>query len=278
LFLLCSSLACKSVTSTPAQEALDSLRDESSYVKVKPGEFLMGSPDEGKGAASSERPQHPVRISREHEMGKYEVTQRQWEAVMGSNPSAFKGIGLPVTNVSWNDAQEFIKRLQTHDGKFTYRLPTEAEWEYACRAGSTGAFAGEDWKETLERRRRKKETGKGKTETQSLEWTKHLEPMAWFDANSLERPHPVGRLAPNAWGLHDMHGNVWEWVEDWYDPNYYKNSPAEDPPGPAAGQSKVHRGGSWQSPVWNCRAAFRGFALPAERNTLTGFRLVRVRK
>ncbi|MGH9843706.1 MAG: formylglycine-generating enzyme family protein [Blastocatellia bacterium] len=248
--------SCRSAWSSPNANAIATLIGDAGYVRIEPGDFLMGAPKEETAIAGAERetgfrerPRHRVAITRAFEIGKYEVTQRQWEAVMGSNPSAFKGIELPVTNVSWNDVQEFLTRLQPLDGKHRYRLPTEAEWEMASRADGTGETSADALQET-----------------------------AWFDANSLSRPHPVGRLKPNAWGLHDMQGNVWEWVEDWYDRYYYKTSPAEDPSGPPAGQSKVQRGGSWQSGAWQCRPAARGYSLPAERNHLTGFRLVRVKQ
>src|SRR6185295_12837821 len=128
---------------------------------------------------------HKVRITRQFEIGKYEVTQEQWQAVMGDNPSNFKGANLPVEKVSWNDAQDFLLKLNARDG-YTYRLPTEAEWEYACRAGSMGDFAGE------------------------------LDDVAWYDKNSGSKTHPVGQKRPNVWGLYDMHGNVSEWCSDWY--------------------------------------------------------------
>ncbi len=256
VLLVPSVVSCTSVWSSSKANALATLIGDAGYVRIEPGDFLMGSPKEEIAIVGAEReisyrerPQHPVVITRAFEIGKYEVTQRQWEAVMGSNPSAFKGIELPVTNVSWNDVQEFLTRLQPLDGKHNYRLPTEAEWEMACRAGSAGEVAAE-----------------------------LLQEIAWFDANSLSRPHPVGRLKPNTWGLFDMQGNVSEWIHDWYDRDYYRTSPAEDPSGPPAGQSKVHRGGSWQSGTWQCRAAARGYSLPAERNHLTGFRLVRVKQ
>ncbi|MGH9849362.1 MAG: formylglycine-generating enzyme family protein, partial [Blastocatellia bacterium] len=205
--------------------------------------------------------------------------QEQWQAVIGANPSSFKGSKMPVTNVSWNDAQEFISRLQAHDDRYTYRLPTEAEWEYACRAGSSGNFSGEDFKEPEKQKDRNKAMKGNKPAPEGAEeYAKNLKAMGWYDANAFNHPHPVGQLKPNAWGLYDMHGNVREWCQDWYDSNYYKTSPAEDPPGPPSGATKVNRGGSWQAPASMCRSAARSYDLPTERNSLIGFRLVRVKR
>lgn len=265
VFLLSVSLsisACQSVNVSVQQAALKSLRDEKNYAKIPPGAFLMGLAvaEPAAGNSLQELPQHRVVLTRAFEIGRHEVTQRQWEAVMSSNPSAFKGSELPVTNVSWKDVQEFLARVNKLDAQFTWRLPTEAEWEYACRAGS-------DDQPLLE-------TAAAKESQAAFET--NLRRQAWYEANSLNRPHAVGQLQPNAWGLYDIQGNVWEWVGDWYDINYYRRSPAEDPQGPPSGQSKVQRGGSWQSPARHCGAAVRGFSLPVERNNMTGFRLVRV--
>jgi formylglycine-generating enzyme required for sulfatase activity len=181
----------------------------------------MGSPDSDKGRqVSDEKPQHRVRITKPFYLGKYLVTQEQWEAVMGNNPSHFKGPKNPVEQVSWDDCQQFLRQAQrevgVRGGKF--QLPTEAQWEYACRAGSTTRYCfGDD------------ESGLGE--------------YAWYDKNSGNKTHPVGEKKPNAWGLYDMHGNVWEWCQDWYDGGYYANSPTDDPTGP--GSNRVLRGGSW---------------------------------
>jgi len=257
------------LTAGTAQEAeqhygIRALLDGRAFARIPAGEFLMGSKD-GNG---DERPAHRVRISRGFEMGKYEVSQAQWEAVMigspaahagprrqdaapaeaGGNPSYFKGASLPVENVSWDDAQEFIRLLNARDHSHQYRLPTEAEWEYACRAGGTGDQAG------------------------------NLDAVAWHRGNSGGQTHPVGQKQPNAWGLYDMHGNVLEWVGDWYRQDYYQNRRAVDPQGPPSASYRVYRGGSWYSSASDCRSAFRGFDLPANHYYSVGFRLVRAPK
>jgi formylglycine-generating enzyme required for sulfatase activity len=208
------------------------------FVYISAGSFKMGN-----GDAKSV---HDVTISKPFEMGKYEVTQAQWQAVMGNNPSYFKNCDqCPVEQVSWGDAQKFINKLNAKNDGYEYRLPTEAEWEYACRAGTTGDYAG------------------------------NLDSMAWYDSNSGSKTHPVGQKQPNAFGLYDMHGNVWEWCQDWYDENYYKNSPSTDPKGASSGSNRVLRGGGWYDFARYCRAAFRNGVTPVLRSDLLGFRLIR---
>lgn len=196
-----------------------------------------------------EKPAHKVTISRDYWMGKYEVTQAQWKAVMGNNPSFFSGCGddCPVENISWDDVQKFIRKLNSLQNDYNYRLPTEAEWEYACRAGTTGDFAG------------------------------NLDAMAWYISNSEEKTHTVGQKSPNAWGLYDMHGNVWEWCQDWFYLAYYSKSPEIDPiPAPSNGSNtRVYRGGSWDYTVGNLRSANRNGNTPSYRKNNLGFRLVR---
>jgi formylglycine-generating enzyme required for sulfatase activity len=219
-------------------------------VLIPAGEFKMGSPDSDKSAFPGEKPQHRVRITKPFCLGKYLVTQEQWEAVMGNNPSSFKGPKNPVEEVSWDDCQKFLEKLNakvgTEHGKFV--LPTEAQWEYACRARSTTRYCfGDD------------ESGLGV--------------YAWYNANSDLKAHPVGVKRPNAWELYDMHGNVFEWCQDWDDEDYYANSPTDDPTGPATGPGRVLRGGHWGSPARLCRSAYRGGGGPGYRSADLGFRV-----
>ncbi|MGE0885162.1 MAG: SUMF1/EgtB/PvdO family nonheme iron enzyme [Blastocatellales bacterium] len=219
-------------------------------IAIPGGSFLMGSED-----FKITKPVHPVRLSPFH-IGKYQVTQRQWQAVMGDNPSHFKGDNQPVERVSWEMAVEFCEKLSKQTGK-NYRLPTEAEWEYACLAGSTGKYCfGDD---------------------ESL-----LKDYAWFGEGWQKGgTHPVGQKKPNNWGLYDMHGNVWEWCQDWYDENYYaelgKQGEAVNPQGPNNGQYRVLRGGSWINLLDYARAVYRNGTHPADRNSPFGFRLVSCR-
>jgi formylglycine-generating enzyme required for sulfatase activity len=184
------------------------------FVSLSAGSFMMGS-ENGK---PDEKPAHRVNISSGFLMGRYEVTQGEWKIVMGREHANFKGDNFPVQFVTWNDTQAFISRLNQSNDGYTYRLPTEAEWEYACRAGTTTEYADE------------------------LQW------LAWYRGNSDQKVHPVGHLHPNAWGLFDMHGNVTEFCQDWYDANYYRNSPGTDPQGPGSGKERVLRGGSFFDP------------------------------
>jgi len=216
-------------------------------VLIPAGEFLMGSTE----GIDEERPVHQVRISQPFYLGKYAVTQAQWEAVMGNNPSRFKdNPNQPVENVSWEDVQVFIRTLNGEDGE-QYRLPTEAEWEYACRAGSAGAYCF------------------GNNSDQ-------LGQYAWYEANAGGQTQPVGQLQPNAWGLYDMHGNIYEWVHDWY--GKYPAGAVTDPRGPSRptlDPDRVNRGGSWDHDAWGCRSARRGRLTPNSRRDNLGFRLLR---
>ena len=206
-------------------------------IAVPGGTFQMGS----EVGETDEKPVHQVTVSA-FAMGKYEVTQAQWQAVMGNNPSRFKGDDLPVEQVSWEEAQAFCRELSRMTGK-SYRLPTEAEWEYACRAGTKGPYAGP------------------------------LDEMAWYVDNSGRKTHPVGQKRPNAFGLYDMQGNVWEWCQDWY--GAYKQSPTTNPQGASSGADRVIRGGSWYFTAAYCQSAIRFINAPDIRIYDLGFRLLR---
>jgi formylglycine-generating enzyme required for sulfatase activity len=227
---------------TKQSSPLEQLKRADAYVKIQPGEFLMGANSD----QPDEKPVHRVRITLGFEMGKYEVTQAQWEAVMGGNPSHFKGADLPVENVSWDDVQNFLLRLNEKSLDYLYRLPTEAEWEYACRAGTTGDYAG------------------------------GVDSLAWYRNNSGNTTHTVGQKSPNAWGLYDMHGNVWEWCQDWYEA--YASAEAVDPKGASTGAARVLRGGSWTRPAASLHSARRSGFSSGTRNNSLGFRLVRTRR
>jgi formylglycine-generating enzyme required for sulfatase activity len=235
--------------STPEPRLVD--RFGIAFILIPAGTFQMGS----KRGSDDERPVHTVHLSRPFYLGIYPVTQRQWEVVMGSNPSRFQGPEHPVEQVSWDKVQEFIRSLNTHEGRALYRLPTEAEWEYAARTGVTGDYCfGDD--------------------------VTQLSRYAWYEDNAGGTTHPVGQLRPNSWGLYDMHGNVWEWVQDWYDSQEYARRAATgtavvDPAGPAAGSDRVDRGGSWLHAARNCRSALRSGDAPSLRHDYLGFRLLR---
>jgi formylglycine-generating enzyme required for sulfatase activity len=233
------------VPKVAAEEIERKRKDEiaGEFVPIPVGEFMMGS-DSGEG---DEKPRHRVRITKRFEMGKYEVTQAVWGAVMGANPSGFHGDDRPVENVSWNDVQEFLKRLNARNDGYRYRLPTEAEWEYAARAGSTEDRVAD------------------------------LDEVAWHSENSGSETHPVGQKRANGWGLYDMFGNVWEWCADWYYAYYYASSPVDDPQGPTSGSLHVLRGGSWYYLPGVVRPAFRYRYFPGDRLQVAGFRLVRER-
>jgi len=196
---------------------------------------------------------HKVTISEPFFLGVFEVTQSQWKAVMGSNPSYFKNnSNNPVENVSWNDCQKFLTKINTMGiGKF--RLPTEAEWEYACRAGSTTRFP---W-------------GNDPNYSQ-------LRQYAWYDGNSNGTSHSVGQKKPNAWGLYDMHGNVWEWCSDFY--GDYSSGNQTDPRGATSGSYRVMRSGGWDNFAEQLRSAYRSGDKPTFADVDLGFRLVRVNK
>jgi len=252
-------------------------------VPIPAGEFQMGSTEEEASellqiardrkesstyvdALPAERPQHRVRISQPFYLAAYKVTQAEYQQVIGSNPSYFSAQGggkadlaspdtarHPVESVSWADAVQFCRKLsalpQEKAAGRIYRLPTEAEWEYACRAGSTGLYCFGDDRAMLGE-------------------------YAWFDSNIGRTTRPVGQKKPNRWGLYDMHGNVWEWCADWYSPDYYKASPPSDPPGPSSGSDRSIRGGGWISyGAEGCRSAFRLGYSPTFAYKDLGFRV-----
>jgi len=245
------------------------------FMLIPAGTFLMGSPEDEQDRGKDEGPQHELEIPRPFYMGMYQVTQEEYQRLLGDNPSWFcessegaqkvKSLDTrrhPVECISWNDAVAFCRKLsdQSEEKKKgrVYRLPTEAEWEYACRGGAKSSipfYLGDSLSST----------------------------QANFDGNHpynaakgpyRERTTPVGSYKPNAWGLFDMHGNVWEWCQDWYEQNYYNQSPRQDPQGPQNGTRRVLRGGSWGSNGRNCRSAYRGGDAPGYRDYVIGFRLV----
>ena len=243
--------------------------EKMAFILIPPGEFLMGSTEDEqarflKGAKAAndshainriprEGPQHRVRITRPFYLGKYAVTQAQWQAVMGNKPSAFgDNPSHPVGNVSWDDIQPMLAKLNgaSKQQRMNFALPTEAQREYACRAGTTMAFS----------------FGDGEAD---------LAQYGWFNANSgsPRRTHPVGQLRPNAFGLYDMHGSVWEWCADWYAAHYYAKSPIDDPRGPSSGSYRAYRGGSRSDIARHCRSADRNYDAPGFRFHNLGFRL-----
>ncbi len=240
------------------------------FVPLEAGEFLRGSPDDDPQADDDERPQRRVRITRPFAFGRYEVSQREYLAVMGENPSWFSATGggrssqpslgdgaayddLPVEMVSWQEAVDFCRRLSELPAERAagrkYRLPTEAEWEYAARAGGSARYGNAD----------------------------ALSPsdaVLLFDPDTPRETSPVRSHAPNAWGLHHMQGNVWEWCSDWYDADYYRVAPTDDPSGPIEGTGRVVRGGDYRSPPQTARSANRDFTRATRRDWGNGIRVV----
>ncbi len=218
---------------------------EMTFSFIPPGTFLMGS--DHKRANADEKPVHRVTLTKGFFLGIHPVTQTQWKAVTGSNPSHFPGDNRPVEQVSWDDCQEFCKTLTAHlEGRGTVGLPSEAEWEYACRAGTTTKYC----------------TGDGAAA---------LKKAGWYEGNSESQTHPVGELAANAWGLHDMHGNVWEWCQDGY--GAYEGSDQIDPQIQTNENKRIQRGGGGCYPPGHCRAACRGGFEPSGRDGYFGCRV-----
>ena len=210
------------------------------FVLCPAGAFSMGSIN-GDG---DEKPVRKVTLTKPFYIGKYEVTQAEWKKILGKSPSHFDGPNNPVEQVSWEDSQEFLKKLSVTGTKFS--LPTEAQWEYACRAGTTTKFS-------------------------SGNQDNDLNDHAWYSSNADRKTHPVGSKKPNPWGIYDMHGNLWEWCQDWY--GSYSAENVSDPVGPKAGGYRVFRGGSWYNSARNCRSANRGGYRPSYRNGDLGLRL-----
>lgn len=216
-------------------------------VYVEGGSFVMGATSEqGSDAYSNEKPAHRVTVS-SYYMGQTEVTQALWQAVMGTNPSKFKGTTNPVENVSWNDCQTFIRKLNSLTGK-TFRLPTEAEWEFAARGGK-------------------------KSKAYKYSGGNNPGNVAWYDDNSGDKTHPVATKQANELGIYDMSGNVREWCQDWCSDNY-SSSAQTDPIGPNSGSPREYRGGSWFSDARECRVSDRGCITPDYRGSDVGLRLV----
>jgi formylglycine-generating enzyme required for sulfatase activity len=216
------------------------------FVLIPSGTFTMGANSRKEEAYSFEMPRHKVTISKAFYIGRYEVTQEQWEGIMGSNPGSFKNPKNPVENITIEEVKQFIQRMNELEKTSRYRLPTEAEWEYAARAGSsTTYFFGNDERD--------------------------MEQYAWYEKNSEEKPHPVGQKKPNAWGLYDMLGNINEYVQDKFSEDYYTISPSVDPLGSDSG-TVLKRGGSWFGPPKHNRPAFRDGIGPTKSNK-RGFRL-----
>jgi formylglycine-generating enzyme required for sulfatase activity len=218
-------------------------------VLIPAGKFTMGSPDNEQGRESNEGPQREVTISRPFFMGIYEVTQKQYEQIMGNKACGTMGDKYPMESVSWDEAVEFCRKVSQKTGK-TVKLPSEAQWEYACRAGTKTRFNFGDKDEDLSE-------------------------YGWWGGdkgNSDKKTHPVGQKKPNNFGLYDMHGNVCEWCSDWYD--YYPRADARDPQGPEIGNYRLQRGGCWSFNPRFCRSAARVAVGAAARVHFAGFRVV----
>lgn len=277
LSILCTFMACSEVevaAEHPLPEDIPNSQDSVTmkkhintigmeFVLIPAGEFVMGADDSG--AYLCEKPSHRVAISKAFYMGCHEVTQAQWEAVMGFNPYDLDrsnpyynlpGMAERITHpahpatVSWEDAQQFIEKLNLLEGDNRYRLPSEAEWEYAARGGTSSIYSFGDN-------------------------IAHLSRYAWYNGDfATGGTHPVGQKQPNRWGLYDTHGNVWEWVQDWYSESYYRQSPINDPRGPERGDSRSVRGGSWHQTATSWRVSYRKPYAPNYRGISIGFRIV----
>ena len=244
-----SSAASNSASSSSSDKEVFTVNGVSfTMIRVEGGTFTMGATaEQGSDAYDSEKPAHEVTLS-SYMISETEVTQALWQALMGNNPSKFSDNPQnPVEEVSWDDCQEFVKKLNSLTGK-SFRLPTEAEWEYAARGGS-------------------------KSKHYKYSGSNSLDDVAWCSDNYGGKTHPVKGKSPNELGLYDMSGNVWEWCVDWYDREYYKSSPKSSPKGPSTGSLRVLRGGGWNRNAWSCRVSYRDSHIPSHRGSYRGFRL-----
>jgi len=263
---VCAALAIPAMAVPAAQEASVAKYTKNDlgmeFAPIPAGQFPMGCSEGVKPVecGPEEKPRHTVQITKPFEIGKTEVTQKQWQAVMGENPSQHKGDDLPLETVTFQDVQAFLTKLNGRNDGFLYRLPTEAEWEYAARAGNADQFGGAKVPNSLARYAPPDES-------------------AWYD---VETTNPVAARKPNAWGLYDMRGNVNEWVQDWYDPKYYSKSPMADPKGPdtdVVEGGHVVRGGSFHDDgPWLSRVSLRQHFLDDYKHFDLGFRIVREKR
>ena len=239
------------------------------FVMVSPGEFQMGCSEGAKPneCSKDEKPRHRVQITKAFEIGKTEVTGKQWQAVMGSDPSAFKGESLPVEQVTFPQVQEFLSKMNARNDGFLYRLPTEAEWEYAARAGTTDQYAGSLHDMAWYNDGQAAARGSGAFQNENS-------PVGLLEAVT----HSVATKSPNAWGIYDMRGNVAEWVQDFYDANYYSSDAAADPKGPASGDGHVVRGGSFRVFPWLTRVSLRTVFPETYEFYDLGFRVAREKR
>jgi formylglycine-generating enzyme required for sulfatase activity len=233
------------------------------FVFINPGTFIMGIPKGYRGSVGGDNPRHQVTLTNGYYLQTTEVTQEQWFLVMGTSPSYFKtcGTDCPVESVSWDDVQEFLHLLNLSDNNFTYRLPTEAEWEYAARSGTNGPYFWGECLSTFHANFRQKYL------KQETHWS-------CADGRSFHQPIPVASLEKNAWGLYDMYGNVGEWCQDYFGERPQLHKQVVDPKGPVKGYARVVRGGSWDSGPTECMSGYCVKALQSSRNYVTGFRLV----
>ncbi|MDR1165534.1 MAG: formylglycine-generating enzyme family protein [Deltaproteobacteria bacterium] len=244
LILSFSLVLCHGAPQALADETTNSLGMK--FTLIRPGTFTMGANPNREDTEFYETPQHEVTITKPFYLGVHEVTQSEWQSVMGENPAYFRGNDLPIENISWDEALAFTRALNRREGTDKYRLPTEAEWEYSARAGTTtDYFFGDDGKP--------------------------LDKYAWYWENGGEKTHPVGLKRPNPWGLYDIYGNVWEWTNDVF--GMYLEYAITDPVGPIAGAKRVDRGCSWYYVAYRCRSADRYGLDPNNAAPDLGFRL-----